>query len=222
MLAKLFATVMDQRMTRWAEVAIRDRVRKPDFARTTVLIGQLSTLHTLIRKYRPLNSKLFCCSVDFEKAFDTVDRGVLWAVLQNLGVCGDFLRCLQSMYAQDSAAVRAGGGISETFRCLRGVQQGSPLRPLLFGLMIDVLDKVMRNLKGSHAPQLKSEDVPLLLFAEDLVLMSTSEEGLQRLLNALQMVCEMRGSKSAWTRQRWWSLNRSAKLAEHSHMLDTS
>ena len=50
-------------------------------------------------------------------------------------------------------------GHIEAFRCLQGVQQGSPLSPLLFGLMIDVLDKVMRNLKGSHAPQLKSEDV---------------------------------------------------------------
>ena len=194
-LAKLFATVMDQRMTRWAEGCNLRARPQAGFRKDHSTAGQLSTLHTLIRKYRRHNSKLFCCFVDFERAFDTVDREVLWAVLQNLGVCGDFLRCLQNMYAQDSAAVRAGGGISETFRCLQGVQQGSPLSPLLFGLMIDVLDKVMRNLKGSHAPRLSSEDVPLLLFADDLVLMSTSEEGLQRLLNALQMVCEKRRLK---------------------------
>ena len=100
--------------------------------------------------------------------------------------------CLQNMYAQDSAAVGAGGGISEAFRCLQGVQQGSPLSPLLFGLLIDVLDKVMRKVKGNHAPTLMFHDVPLLLFADDLVHMSTSEEGLQRLLNALQIFCENR------------------------------
>ena len=69
------------------------------------------------------------------------------------------------------------------------MQQGSPLSPLLFGLLIDVLDKVMRKVKRNHAPTLMFHDVPLLLFADDLVLMSTSEEGLQRLLNALQIFC---------------------------------
>ena len=191
-LAKLFATVMEQRMTRWAEALNLRAPPQAGFRRGHSTAGQLSTLNILVRKYRRHNSKLFCCFVDFEKAFDTVDRGVLWAVLQNLGVCGHFMSCLQSMYAQDSAAVRAGGGISEAFRCLQGVQQGSPLSPLLFGLLIDVLDKVMRKVKGNHAPTLMFHDVPLLLFADDLVLMSTSEEGLQRLLNALQIFCENR------------------------------
>ena len=89
------------------------------------------------------------------------------------------------MYAQDSVAVRAGGAIFETFKCL---QQRRLLSPLLFGLINDLLDRVVRNLKGSHASQLKSKDVPLLLFADGLVLRSTSEEGLKRLLHALQMV----------------------------------
>ena len=120
---------------------------------------------------------------------------MLWAVLHNLGVRADFLRCLQSTYAQDSAAVRAGGAVSQTFRCLQGVQQGSPLSPLLYGLITDVLDKVMCNLKGSHAAQLKAEDVALLLFASDLVLMNTGKEGLQQLLNALQMVFQKRRLK---------------------------
>ena len=194
-LAKLFATVMEQRMTRWAESLNLRAPPQAGFRRGHSSAGQLTTLNTLVRKYRRHNSKLFCCFVDFEKAFDTVDRGVLWAVLQNLGVCGHFMSCLQSMYAQDSAAVRAGGGISETFRCLQGVQQGSPLSPLLFGLLIDVLDKVMRKVKGNHAPTLMFHDVPLLLFADDLVLMSTSEEGLQRLLSALQIFCENRRLK---------------------------
>ena len=43
-----------------------------------------------------------------------------------------------------------------------------------------------------HAPWLMSQDVPLLLFADNLVLLRTSQEGLHRLLNALQMVCEKR------------------------------
>ena len=60
------------------------------------------------------------------------------------------------------------------------VQQGSHLVPLLFELMLDALDKVICNPKGSQAPRLMSEDVPLMLFADDLMLISTSEQGVQR------------------------------------------
>ena len=50
----------------------------------------------------------------------------------------------------------------------------------------------MRKVTGNHAPTLMLREVPLLLFADDLVLMSTSVEGLQRLLSALQIFCENR------------------------------
>ena len=49
----------------------------------------------------------------------------------------------------------------------------------------------MRKGQGNHAPTLMFHDVPLLLLADDLVLMSTSEEGLQRVLSALQ-ICKDR------------------------------
>lgn len=105
----------------------------------------------------------------------------------NLIVSGHFMSCLQSMYAQDSAE---GAISSETFKCLQGLKQGSPLSPLQSGLMIDVWGKLLRNVKHNHAPQLVSNDVPLLLFADDLVLMSKSEESPQQFLNALQMFCD--------------------------------
>ena len=71
--------------------------------------------------------KLYCCFVDFKKAFDTVPRAVLWQVLQEFGVCGVILDIINSLYAHDSAAVRSLQGLSAVFRCLLGVKQGCPL-----------------------------------------------------------------------------------------------
>ena len=80
--------------------------------------------HMLIREYRRHTSKLLYCFVDFMRAFDTVHRGVLWAVLQKLGVCGAFLRCLQSMYAQDS---RGSQNRNEPIRYLQMRARGASL-----------------------------------------------------------------------------------------------
>ena len=138
------------------------------------------------------NGRLYCCFVDFKKAFDTVPRAVLWQVLERLGIQGPILDCIKSMYAQDSAAVRSPAGISEIFECLMGVKQGCPLSATLFGLYVDGLEQHLKDTVGHDAPSLSGILIPLLLYADDLILMSTSEAGLQKQLDALQQFCDQR------------------------------
>ena len=96
---------------------------------------------------------------------------------------------IKSMYAHDSAAVKTAAGVSEVFRCLLGVKQGCPLSPALFGLYVDGLEKHLLQTAGIDAPELIGELVPFLLYADDLILMSTSREGLQQQINALADFC---------------------------------
>ena len=130
--------------------------------------------------------------MDLKTAFDTVPRHLLWQVLEELGIHGRVLDIIKSLYAHDSAAVRSSQGISAIFRCLLGVKQGCPLSPTLFGLYVDGLEKHLRETAGNDAPYLIDYLVPLLLYADDLILISTSAAGLQRQLDALQGFCEQR------------------------------
>ena len=70
------------------------------------------------------------------------------------------------------------------FRCHQVVQQGSPLSPALFGMFVDALQHLMQGNTGCDVPEL-GHPVPLLLCADDLVLIGRSASGLQRLLNTL-------------------------------------
>jgi hypothetical protein len=111
--------------------------------------------------------------VDFRKAFDTVPRDLLWQVLAKMGIMGRFMQCLQSMYSQDSVRVmHPTEGLSARFACGIGVKQGCPLSPLLFGLYLDGLEKHLDALDGDSPPQLANIAVKLLLYADDLALMS--------------------------------------------------
>ena len=59
-----------------------------------------------------------------------------------------------------------------------GVKQGCSLSPTLFGLYVDGLEKHLLETAGIDTPQLIDTLVPLLLYADGLILMSTSKEGL--------------------------------------------
>ncbi len=128
--------------------------------------------------------------MDFRKVFDTVPRDLLWQVLAEMGIVGRFMQCLQSMYSQDSVRVmHPTEGLLARFSCGIGVKQGCPLSPLLFGLYLHGLEKHLDALDGDSSPQLVDIVVKLLLYVDDLALMSETPQGLQKQIYALSEFC---------------------------------
>ena len=97
------------------------------------------------------------------------------------------------MYDRDTACVRTPEGLTTSFRCNIGVKQGCPLSPNLFGLYLDELEKILLEVPNNDAPTIAGIQVPLLLYADDLTLLSSSQRGLQNLLDRLHAFCEDRG-----------------------------
>jgi hypothetical protein len=96
------------------------------------------------------------------------------------------------MYRQDQACLHhLEEGLTPTFLCRIGVTQGCPLSLLPFGLFIDGLKKRLNALEGDTPPMLGQLAIRLLLYANDLALMSHTPAGLQKQLDVLQaFYCE--------------------------------
>ena len=91
------------------------------------------------------------------------------------------------MYAHDSATVHTLEGLSEICRCL----MGCPLTSTLLGLLLVGVQKHLSGTAGITAPDLRGILAPLLLYADDLlILMSTTLDRIQRQLDALACSCE--------------------------------
>ena len=88
--------------------------------------------------------------------------------------------------------IRTSVGISESFRSDIGVKQGCPLSPTLFCLYIDKL-KEWLNLQGGDGVRLGEFVIKLLLYADDIVLISKLAHGLQMHLYALEHFCRAVG-----------------------------
>ena len=100
------------------------------------------------------------------------------------------LRCIRSIYDADTARVHTQTGLTDAFRCTIGVKQGCPMSPNLFGLYLDELQQTLTDTLDNDCPMLGDYALPLLLYADDLAILSHSEEGLQHLMDALQAFCQ--------------------------------
>ena len=92
------------------------------------------------------------------------------------------------MYHETKCRIKFQYGISHDFTSTCGVKQGDVLTPNLFNLYINNL---VNDLKIGHTHPLVVGDVTVssLSYADDIILVSESEEGLQNGLNVLSKLC---------------------------------
>ena len=87
----------------------------------------------------------FAVFIDFKKAFDCVDRNLLFYKLATIGINGYMYRAISSLYANPQSRIILNGYDTEYFGCPLGVKQGDCLSPTLFAIFINDLAEELKN-----------------------------------------------------------------------------
>ena len=89
-------------------------------------------LQELVRKK---DTPLFMRFIDLTKAYDSVDRTLMWTVLARFGIPPRMLAVIRQFHDGMRACVRLDDGeCSDMFDVEQGLRQGCVLAPLLFNI----------------------------------------------------------------------------------------
>jgi hypothetical protein len=189
--AKLFASILENRLHLWAESSGHRAQGQAGFRRGFQTVDNAFILQHMIDAAKSSPSgKLFVCFVDFKKAFDSIDRNILMQRLQQLGVHGSMFATLKSMYSHVSCSVRMHGRLGPSFASHTGVKQGCPLSPVLFGLLIDAIEAYFSKHLPGVGVSIAHALVQVLLYADDLALCASSADDLAAMLRVLENFCK--------------------------------
>ena len=195
MIGKMYARVLNDRIKLMTEGKVMDE--QGGFRAGRSCNDQIFAVRQVVEKTIEKDRVLYMAFVDLEKAYDNVNRIKLWKVLEEYDVKGRLLKAVQD----GKASVRVGDRESEWFGVHKGVRQGCTLSPWLFNVFVD---KVAREAREKFVSEVKlsTGDVGMLLFADDMVIMAESEEGLQSNLKVLSEAMDRWDLKVNWMKTK--------------------
>ena len=183
-LSGLYSKILNERLIRVTEKhnllgEIQNGFRKGRCAADNNFV-----LDTILWKSRSQKKPVHMSFVDISKAYDSVNREILWRKLSSIGFTGDFLSSLKALYTDDSVDCVINGVATRPVFLRRGLRQGCALSPLLFALYImDIGNDINISELGFMVGKVC---ISGLLFADDLVLVARSSSGLKSLISLVK------------------------------------
>ena len=134
--------------------------------------------------------------MDAEKAFDNIQHSFMIKVLERLGIQGSYLNIIKAIYSKPTANIKLTGEKLKAFPEKSGTQEGCPLSPYLFNIVLEVLAIAIRQLKEIKGIRIGKDEVKLSLFADDiLVYISDPKNSTRELLQLINTFNDVAGYK---------------------------
>ena len=109
-----------------------------------------------MEKSREQRRNMYIAFVDFTKAFDTVNRDLLYAILVRLGCPAKLVRIIKKLYTNVHARLVVDDELTSPFEYNSGVKQGCKLAPTLYGIYAAVLLWLAyKDIKHIHSIQVR-------------------------------------------------------------------
>ena len=181
---KIMTKIMSRRMAKVMEDIISDT----QYACPGKKISSaIHLLRDIFQHSKDRNIQNFIVSIDFIKAYDSVDRDYLTKALYKFGFRGRFFEMLKNLFTGTGAKIIINGFVTKTVTLKRGIKQGDALSLYLFLIALEPLMIAIKNnpqVQGIWTPG--GRTYKTIGYADDLNSLLSHPYSLRILLNILK------------------------------------
>lgn len=190
---KIFYKVILNRIMKVLDKDIRNE--QSGFRAGRSCADNINVLRIIIEQSAEFQSPLYLLFIDYEKAFDSINRECIWVALRNRGLPEKLIRLIKIGYTGYRCRVLHKGILTEPFPTETGVRQGCILSPLLFLIIMDEVMRKTVNGKRRGITWNLTETLEDLEYADDACMISHNFQQLRDKMEALQIESSKMGLK---------------------------
>ena len=146
----------------------------------------LRTIKDLMEYLKQKNENSLLFAADFEKAFDSIERNFIFAVLHKFGFDEKFIKWIKTLLFDNQGCVMNNGKTTDFFEFKRGTKQGDPISPYIFILIIEIMAIMIRSCQEIKGIKIGDLEKKLLLFADDTTFFLKDISSFQKVLKELE------------------------------------
>ena len=160
------------------------------------IIDNIMSVRDVIDLVTLNNKEGFLIKLDQEKAFDRVSHSFMFKVLNKLNFGNTFISWIKILYNDIKSTVKINGHLTHFFPICRGVRQGCPISMLLYVIVaepLNILIKNQQNIKGINI----NNDFNALLFqhADDTSFTVQDPQSVENVFHTVNTFCLGTGAK---------------------------
>jgi len=131
---KLYSKVLNMQLQKYSEVFMTET--QNGFQKGQSRTDPAFCLKLLTEKRRKFNSETHLLYIDYERAFDNIQRQILFNILKSRHIPDTLLKAIVDIYTQNKILIKFNNKLSKPVEINKGVRQGCPLSRTLFNIYI--------------------------------------------------------------------------------------
>ena len=215
---KVLARIILERLKTSLDKTLREE--QAGFRQDRSCTDHIATMRIIIEQSLEWQAPLYCVFVDFQKAFDSVDREVIWKLMHHYGFPPKFVNIIRQLYENATCQVIHDGKLTDPFTIQTGVRQGCILSPTIFLMVIDWVMRQSTKGRRTGIQWTFTKQLEDLDFADDIALLSHKHQDAQEKLNRVAEEGEKTGLKISKTKTEVMRVNNKQHAPIQLHQED--
>lgn len=203
---KILATAIKGKLSKYAEKILGEY--QCGFRPYRSVMDQIFVLKEMQTNCYEHKIVLYALFIDFQQAYDTVDRRQLYKALQELGIPNKIINLVRMTHQNTENKVRVHGNISESFKIGKGLRQGDPISAILFNL---ALEMIVRKSNINREGTIYIKNHQCLAYADDITIITRTKKDLKRVVKNLAEQAEKIGLKINEKKTKYMEMGRNEK-----------
>ena len=220
-LSKVLLRILTKRIDDFMSMSGKWSIYQCGFKKDHRTEDNLFVLKTIYNDYvKDKNKDVYIAFIDFSKFFDKINHEMMLYELLKYGISGPIYKIIKSVYHRTGYQVQIGDSISPLFYGNNGLKQGCCMSPTLSSIYQNDLHDIFTT-NECDPINIGALSVNSVSWADDLILLSLSRDGLQKCVSKLEEYCKKWGLEINEMKTKCMVMTRKRGPFEPIHIYNT-